>query len=405
MRDRVLVTTSPEGLQPLGTAAQRSYELVTGILRARLSEDHAALFAEPVATEHGDSIDWHAGAVGPVVRLPELDETDQSALRDRIGSLIGDIRAEADRLALSADPDDQRLGEALANAIEIPGEEMIFAARDDGGALRPILVHWAWHRNEARAVRGVLTAMVPRPVAPVSPAPLAATATAAPSRAPWWILILLGWLLLTAMIGAILYLLIAPCALAPGWFDHCRAPEGRLEAVLTEGRALEDEVATLEYDLARTGRECRPEPQEQAMLPEIPEPDEELTQRLEERGASRGDLNFALQWSTSDDIDLHVTCPTGERVFFRNKTACNGTLDLDANMRSQGIVADPVENVVFEPAMTGIYVVQAHLYKERTPGPKRVVLTVLRRDGPSQSYEAILGGNQRDWTLNISISR
>ena len=95
MFEAFLVSTSTEGLQPLGTAPQRAYELVSSTVRARLGDTHANLFAEPVATEHGDMMDWYAPMAGAAVPLPDLPEAVQQAVCDRLGALVADIRAVA----------------------------------------------------------------------------------------------------------------------------------------------------------------------------------------------------------------------------------------------------------------------------------------------------------------------
>ena len=92
MEQSLLVTTSAEGLQPLGSAAQRSFELVTGAVRARLGEAHAAIFAEPVAAQHGDAIDWHAAVPGRAVRLSELGEAERAAIK--AGQLLSPLEMQ-----------------------------------------------------------------------------------------------------------------------------------------------------------------------------------------------------------------------------------------------------------------------------------------------------------------------
>ena len=77
MFEAFLVTTSSEGLRPLGSAAQRSYELVSGSLRDRLGDRHANLFSEPVATSYGDRFDWYAPFSGKAVPLTDLESEDQ----------------------------------------------------------------------------------------------------------------------------------------------------------------------------------------------------------------------------------------------------------------------------------------------------------------------------------------
>ncbi|AVO37010.2 hypothetical protein [Pukyongiella litopenaei] len=429
MFEALLVTTSSEGLQPLGSAAQRSFELLTGTLRARLGEDCARLLAEPVAAEHGEQIDWHAPMPGRAVAFPDLDAGDQARLKAALAPRIAAIRAEAETLAASDAPEDQRLAEALGNAIEIPGEEMIYAVRGDDGAVHPVLVHWAWVRQERQAVRGVLTAMIPRPAAAGAGATLAAAApVAAPGLAAWagwWWLILLGWLLLAALLAAILWLLVAPCGLDRSGPYFCPADPPEIHAALSESRVLADRVAGLEHELALRNRICKPviplrgaeaappvapsAPTAPAPAP-VPAPADKaeapagLDDRLRERGAARGALNFTLVWHTRDDIDLRVECPTGQEVSYLKRDVCGGRYDLDANLRADTAIEDPVENVVFDAARPGLYKVRAHLRGERTDGDKAVTLHVLYGDGRAEQYSGTVNARQRSWVTNISIS-
>lgn len=420
MKPGPITTTSAAGLEPLGSPAQRSYELLSSALKARLGPDFAALLAEPVAAAAGDRIDWYANAPGDIRPLADLPEAEAAALKTRLGAMVAAIRAEADILLQSARPDDQRLGEALANATEIPGPELIFARAGPDGTAQPVLVHWAWLRQEGRAVRGVLTAMIPRP------ATSAASAPAAPRPwAGWWWLVLCGWALLALMTGAILALLIAPCALMPGRIGTCPEPPPAMAAALTEARAAANEVAGAERLLALARRNCQPTvpltpaapPPVPPARPETEETDETRTnppgeddrqqaaRRLDTRGAARGDLNFVLDWEGTDDVDIYVTCPTGQTVSHRNTGDCNGSLDLDANAKRKTAIPDPMENVVFEDAPLGIYKIRAHLRAHRSGGPVTVRLHVLRRDGPSQSYVGMLRPKERSWTTIVSISR
>ncbi len=435
MFEAFLVTTSSEGLQPLGSAAQRSFELLTGTLRARLGEDYARLFAEPVAAEHGEQIDWHAPMPGRAVAFPDLDAGDRARLKAELAPRIAAIRAEAEALAASDAPEDQRLAEALDNAIEIPGEEMIYAVRGDNGGLHPVLVHWAWVRQERQAVRGVLTAMIPRPAAAgvgatlAGAAPVAAPAAGLAAWAGWWWLILLGWLLLAALLAAILWLLIAPCGLDRSGPYFCPAEPPEMHAALTEGRVLADRVAGLEHELALRNRICKPTiplrkadavpsvtPATPPATPAVPAPAPApapadkaeapagLDDRLHERGAARGALNFTLIWHTRDDIDLRVECPTGQEVSYLKRDVCGGRYDLDANLRAETAIEDPVENVVFDVVRPGLYKVRAHLRSERSDGDKAVTLHVLHGDGRAEQYSGTVNAKQRSWVTNISIS-
>ena len=91
----------------------------------------------------------------------------------------------------------------------------------------------------------------------------------------------------------------------------------------------------------------------------------ELKARLEREGASSSDVQVSLMWNNYNDLDLHVVCPSGERIHGGNKTsACGGELDVDANVRAE--TRKPVENVFWEDgkAPAGKYQVYVHYYKK-----------------------------------------
>ena len=91
----------------------------------------------------------------------------------------------------------------------------------------------------------------------------------------------------------------------------------------------------------------------------------ELKARLEREGASSSDVQISLMWNNYNDLDLHVVCPSGERIHGGNKTsACGGELDVDANVRAE--TRKPVENVFWEDgkAPAGKYQVYVHYYKK-----------------------------------------
>ena len=91
----------------------------------------------------------------------------------------------------------------------------------------------------------------------------------------------------------------------------------------------------------------------------------ELQARLEREGAQSSDVQISLMWNNYNDLDLHVVCPSGERIHGGNKTsACGGELDVDANVRAE--TRKPVENVFWQEgkAPAGNYQVYVHHYKK-----------------------------------------
>ena len=107
----------------------------------------------------------------------------------------------------------------------------------------------------------------------------------------------------------------------------------------------------------------------------------ELQERLDREGARSGDVQISLMWDNYNDLDLHVVCPSGERIHGGNKTSeCGGELDVDANVRPE--TKKPVENVVWDDntAQPGEYQVYVHHYKKhkkrRTKDPTKFKVIV-----------------------------
>ena len=120
----------------------------------------------------------------------------------------------------------------------------------------------------------------------------------------------------------------------------------------------------------------------------------ELQARLAREGAKSSDVQVSLMWNNYNDLDLHIVCPSGERIHGGNKTsACGGELDVDANVRAE--TRKPVENV-FWPEGTapgGQYHVYVHYYKKhkkrRSKDPTKFQIMV-NNGGETTEYTAEL---------------
>jgi hypothetical protein len=121
----------------------------------------------------------------------------------------------------------------------------------------------------------------------------------------------------------------------------------------------------------------------------------ELQARLEREGARSSDVQVSLMWNNYNDLDLHIVCPSGERLHGGNKTsACGGILDVDANVRAE--TRKPVENV-FWPEGTapgGQYHVYVHYYKKHNK----------RRSKDPTSFQIMVnsGGEMTEYTAELS---
>ncbi|MCP2504358.1 MAG: hypothetical protein NLN65_03580 [Candidatus Poseidoniaceae archaeon] len=120
----------------------------------------------------------------------------------------------------------------------------------------------------------------------------------------------------------------------------------------------------------------------------------ELQARLEREGAKSSDVQVSLMWNNYNDLDLHIVCPSGERLHGGNKTsACGGILDVDANVRAE--TRKPVENV-FWPEGTapgGQYHVYVHYYKKhnkRRSKDPTVFQIMVNSGGEMTEYSAEL---------------
>lgn len=421
MFEAFIVTTSSEGLSALGSREQRNFELITDTVRDHLGEDHAALFGEPVATEHGDRYDWYAPVQGRPRKLPDLPGDEADALRTRLDTLSADIAALADRLSSDGSADGQRLGEALHNALRVPGDEYIYAV-GEGDSARPVLVNWAWVGDEHRSERGALTGRDTRRTAAASAAAATAAGAAAGTTAqadtatatdtgagtrekrpfaflPW--LLGLGWLALAGMLAAIVWLLIAPCAVnGPAWLSFCPAAAAEAPVLRAETAALEDQIDQLERRIAIADRACQPPPPEPRVIQEAA-PQADFSERLERAGAALGDLNFSLAWDGGSDVDLAVTCPSGQTVAFNQRNACNGHLDVDSNVAT--IRPEPIENVFFNGPQPGQYTIRITLFTKRQLTP--VPFEVLIRDASGSRVESgTLETERQSWTMTYTYT-
>jgi len=93
------------------------------------------------------------------------------------------------------------------------------------------------------------------------------------------------------------------------------------------------------------------------------EEDRELMERLAREGGKSGVVQISLAWDDYNDLDMHVFCPSGERIYFNNrKSACGGELDVDMNVRPKS--KKPIENVVWtNQAPDGEYKIGVHFYR------------------------------------------
>ncbi|HMV67020.1 MAG TPA: proprotein convertase P-domain-containing protein [Myxococcota bacterium] len=104
------------------------------------------------------------------------------------------------------------------------------------------------------------------------------------------------------------------------------------------------------------------------------------------------DVRVSLVWDNRNDLDLYVTSPSGETVYFSHKqSACGGALDVDRNIGGETLT--PVENIrwVKGTAPDGQYRVKVQNFRfhepDQAPTPFRVEVEV---GGDLQMYEGVI---------------
>lgn len=99
--------------------------------------------------------------------------------------------------------------------------------------------------------------------------------------------------------------------------------------------------------------------------------DAEIRKRVLAAGGQHDnvDVRVSLVWDNRNDLDLHVTSPSGEVVWFGSKASrCGGVLDVDRNIRGETLT--PVENIRWArgAAPAGRYRVMVRNYRFHEPG-------------------------------------
>ncbi|MCH2207939.1 MAG: FHA domain-containing protein [Lentisphaerales bacterium] len=75
------------------------------------------------------------------------------------------------------------------------------------------------------------------------------------------------------------------------------------------------------------------------------------------------DIRATLIWNTLSDLDLHCTTPSGDDIYYGVKELDGGVLDIDKNATDP--VSNPVENIIFQKAGDGDYVIELNLFESR----------------------------------------
>lgn len=118
--------------------------------------------------------------------------------------------------------------------------------------------------------------------------------------------------------------------------------------------------------------------------PEQPRPVNVARLRIGIIQVQSGDIQVSVTWDNDNDVDLHLTTPDGEHIYFGNASPRGetfGQLDLDSNVGC--VSGDPRNENIFFPvgsAIDGEYVVSLDLYSGCTP-LTRYRATIVKNGG------------------------
>jgi len=103
-------------------------------------------------------------------------------------------------------------------------------------------------------------------------------------------------------------------------------------------------------------------------------------------GARTGPVTVSLLWDTNDDLDLYVTSPLGDTVYYGNMYSSSGGI-LDVDRQVNTFVLHPVENIYWDEPPYGEYTVKVNVFRKRTSGSTPFQVRVVI-DGESRIYNA-----------------
>ena len=135
---------------------------------------------------------------------------------------------------------------------------------------------------------------------------------------------------------------------------------------------------------------------------QVAEGDSELT-------LGTGDIQVTLRWTSTDDLDLAVTDPSGQVVtYFNPNIPSGGQLDVDANAACSGDGSSPIENIFWPPsrAPQGNYSVEVNLFTRcgGGSGPIPFTLTLLVQ-GNTETLQGTVDNQTQRVSFPFSLPR
>jgi hypothetical protein len=284
-----LIVTTRSGVRPLGVRGEPLHNAapqLRRVVRRRLGDDAAGLFADPQLHEDGKAIDWYADWPGEVQALSALAPERRAEVLAGVERTLAEIRRLGDTLAGAGPREDMGVvGLSLQLAARAPAQSFIFLVGE-----RPVIVCWGYEKEAAASLLPVTLPRPPEP-APLSPVgrrPVLETPAGAAlpvvwpvsTTIPWLRTLLLALPLMLLLLGAAWLLremLPADPSLALATREGPPAPPAEepppdqtpaLKAAFSteqsRERVLKVELALVEAELKKRIADCKP--------PEPPKP-------------------------------------------------------------------------------------------------------------------------------------
>ena len=385
------------------------------------NREYAALFAVPSHNRVTGEILWYTEQLGPVLSWREMSQEERSRSRQGINSAVAAIlelareHRESGNRVQPADADAffAALGfDAASSTCQIDYEKSYTV----GGV--PVLTEWGCDRADGPPARVHLSNIVgsarheevhhaqrtqgETPFGQFGSGPSLGHDAVVVERWPsWWRWI---WPLLGVFLALMLFSLLTRGCSMVGFNPPMPRLGGLIpelgvnipEVALQRERALREEIADLGAGLDDRAVEC--------LAPEEPDPEPvaltDEDDRLGRAGGERGIVNVSLQWNNTNDLDLIVVDPAGEKIFFGNRSAASGGfLDVDMNAGAQRS-REPIENIRWsQNPPSGNYRANVMLYEihERGGSDTRndFVVTVTVFDERTEHVGTVLNRDRR----------
>lgn len=123
-----------QGITPSG-----SFPQIRDMLLRKFGDEYVLLFARPVDNSADGTIDWYSPVQGEPRHVTDLPPEKESAVRERLSSMGGEIQRYAEELAHSQDPLKVTRGNILKLALCYPDDSALFVVGD-----QPVFTCWGF---------------------------------------------------------------------------------------------------------------------------------------------------------------------------------------------------------------------------------------------------------------------